>query len=86
VSTPEGNGASANATEVYWWVDSQRGKLRSVFVPADPALPILEKGLVIEEHANFEWKQAVARWKWSEEGGGGVPWLSCTPLGCCKVG
>jgi hypothetical protein len=72
---------------VFWWVDRvDRDKKsgRSLFVSTrDTASSRQEPGpLVFTEHRGYQWRQAIARWVWSDADEGS--WSACSKNGCCR--
>jgi hypothetical protein len=73
---------------VYWWVDGTGGRLRSVLVSSRPEVPPLVVGFRRvahpEQRKGFRWRQAQARFGWSETDEG--LWVACDWAECCQTG
>ena len=72
---------------VYWWVDRvdrDKGAGRSLFISTvDSTSGRQQPGaLVFTVHSEYQWRQAIARWVWSDADEGS--WSSCTKNGCCR--
>lgn len=70
----------------YWWVKktSPTGG-RSVYIANDPSrrtLIAVDTTFQIDSHPNYEFKQALARWVWSDNDE--MAWGTCKNDGCCR--
>lgn len=45
----------------YWWVDKAEGRWRSVLIPSREATPLVVMGMLLREHRDIVWRQALAR-------------------------
>jgi hypothetical protein len=77
--------AMTRRDSVYWWVDRRAGHWRSAFIPTSKEARIrLTRTMELTSHAGgYRWKQALARWVWSDEDDGA--WATCTAFRCCKI-
>jgi hypothetical protein len=71
----------------YWWVhQTSAGGGRSVYIRYDTGQHVMSAAVdttfALDQHSNYEFKQALARWGWSDRDE--TAWGTCKRDACCR--